>query len=344
MKKKNPSQMVIDDRLFLVRAGVSSARDVREGLLEIAEAMHERVARDGHLVLPGVRITAGRLREEWARIDRLLRPEIASHVSICHETAEGYRGIPNPLEPSLQAMLSRVVTKPIATLEPPTRGDAAFVVLKVLVHHWLSTSEPITTQQLARTAGYSYLTIAKVLNDLGSWVDRTSDRRVRLRWASSPIIDRLISNSTRARSSARFADSTGNPRSVEAHVARLEKLAPASVALGGVLGAFHHQPDLDLTAAPRLDISQHCPGRRLDLRFVRQLDPGLVPVTDPTQPASVVVHAVRHEDPLFTPRAGGLAWADALECFLDLVEARLPTQAAGFWEHLTRTRPRADDA
>jgi hypothetical protein len=48
----------------------------------------------------------------------------------------------------------------------------------------------------------------------------------------------------------------------------------------------------------------------------------------------VVVHAVRHADPLFNPRDGGLAWADPLECLFDLHEARLEMQTAQFLAHL----------
>jgi hypothetical protein len=41
----------------------------------------------------------------------------------------------------------------------------------------------------------------------------------------------------------------------------------------------------------------------------------------------------------FTPRDGGLAWADPVECLLDLHEARLEMQASQFLEALQRNRP-----
>jgi len=76
----------------------------------------------------------------------------------------------------------------------------------------------------------------------------------------------------------------------------------------------------------------------MDLDFIEKLDPALKRVSDPLQPASLVVHAIHHADALFTPRNGGLAWADPVECLLDMHEARLDMQAAQFLEALQKKR------
>ena len=81
----------------------------------------------------------------------------------------------------------RVLSKVIATERGPkdartSRGDAPFVVLKVLLHHWLTDGQPVTTDWIAKTTGYSYPTVAKTLGGLGSLIERGSGRRVRLRW------------------------------------------------------------------------------------------------------------------------------------------------------------------
>lgn len=136
-----------------------------------------------------------------------------------------------------------------------------------------------------------------------------------------------------------IAKQFGQPRSADLHLRRLEKLNPPGLAIGGVLGAKHYFPDLDLAGTPRLDLSLHSPGRQLNLEFIEQLDPALKRVEDPLAPANVVMHAVRHADPLFAGREGGLAWADPLECLFDLYEARLDQQAAQFLEALQRQRP-----
>jgi hypothetical protein len=106
------------------------------------------------------------------------------------------------------------------------------------------------------------------------------------------------------------------------------KLNSPGLAIGGVLGAKHYFPDLDLVGTPRLDLSLHGPGKHMNLQFVERLDPALKRVADPLVPANVVVHAVSHADPSFAPRDGGLAWADPVECLFDLHEARLDAQAS----------------
>ena len=104
-------------------------------------------------------------------------------------------------------------------------------------------------------------------------------------------------------------------------------------------GAKHHYPNLDLVGTPRLDLSLHSPGKRMNLDFLENLDPALKRVEDPRAPANVVVHAVHQADAQFSPRAGGLAWADPLECLFDLYDARLEMQATQFLEALQHNRP-----
>lgn len=92
---------------------------------------------------------------------------------------------------------------------------------------------------------------------------------------------------------------------------RLSQAAPTGVAVGGVAGARHYHPGLDLVSLPRLDLSVHAPEREADLRFVR------------------------HQAALFAPSAAGLLWADPLECFFDLHESGLQAQASELLEALT---------
>jgi hypothetical protein len=219
------------------------------------------------------------------------------------------------------------------------RTDYSFVVPKLLLHRLLTSGEPVTSEWLARTAGCSYPAVARALRPLGSLLERRSDRSVVLRWFPKEEFARLVAVADRARSTVRFADQSGQPRSVESHLHRLEKLNLPSLAIGGVLGAKHYHPELDLVGTPRLDLSLHCPGQRMNLDFIEELDPALKRVEDPLAPANLVVHAMRQADAQFIPRDGGLAWADPVECLFDLHEARLEMQAAQFLQALQRKRP-----
>ena len=290
-------------------------------------------------MLPDVAITRERLQQEWQLAATILQPELLKRLSLCIVEGNRFVGIPRDPDAETQRMLSSVVEmKRLRAGSSPSRGDASFVILKVLLHHWLTEGDPVTTDWLATTCGYSYATVAPILHGLGSLIERQTDRRVRLRWFSRDEFDRLRAMSDRARGSVRFADRSGRPRTLESHIRRLEQLAPADIAIGGILGARHYVPELDLVGAPRLDLSQHSPKRHLDLGFVEALDPALKRVDDPLEPATVVVHAVRHANPLFQQREGGLRWADPVECLLDLFDAGLGTQGSQFLDALKNHR------
>jgi len=330
----------VGNRLIEVKVGVAALRTIRMGLMQLAYNLSQRPSFQGFLVLPDVTVTRKRLEEEWQLAASVLRPDLLGRLSLCMSDGDHFVGIPRDPDLDTQRILSKVVAA-----ERPhvgsrvARAHASFVVLKILLLEWLRGGEPITAEYLVRSSGYSYPTIANVLLNLGSLIERQSDRRVTLRWFPKDEFARLLAVSDRARSTVRFTDRSGQPRPFESYLRRLEKLDPPGLAIGGVLGAKHYFADLDLVGIPRLDISLHCPGHQMDLGFVERLDPALKRVSDPLEPASVVVHAVRHADPFFIPREGELQWADPVECLIDLHEARLEKQAHQFLEALQRNRP-----
>lgn len=325
--------------LIEVKIGVSGLRSVQSGLMQMAYALAREPKRKGILALADVSVGLRRLREEWERAALVLRPELRNRLSICIAQGDRFVGIPRDPDAGMQRAVSEAIAAESGGEARTSRGDAPFVVLKVLLYLWLTDGRPVTTYLLRTTTGYSYPTVAKALAGLGSLVERRSDRRVRLRWFPQDQLARLFAVSDRVRETMRFADRSPQPRPVEVHLRRLEKLNPSGIAVGGALGAAHYFPGLDLVGVPRLDLSQHGSGRRPDLRFIESLDPGLKRVLDPLEPATVVVHQVRHAKALFRPRKGGLQWADPVECLLDLHEAGLTAQASQFLRALEKKRP-----
>jgi hypothetical protein len=323
-----------------IQSGVSGLRGVQVALLQMAYALARQPKRRGVLVLTHASVGLQRLRDEWQRVASVLRPEVLKRLTICVDQGERLVGIPRDPDAETQRILSKAVATERGPKDSRTsRGDAPFVVLKILLHHWLTDGQPVTTDWLAKTTGYSYPTVAKALRGLGSLLERQSDRRVRLRWFPHDQLARLLAVSDRVRETVRFADRSIQPRPPEAHLRRLEKLNPPRLAIGGSLGAAHYFPGIDLVGVPRLDLSQHGPGRHPDLGFIEKLDPALKRVLDPLEPATVVVHQVRHAKPLFEPRKGGLQWADPVECLLDLHEAGLSAQTSQFLKALEKKRP-----
>ena len=328
----------VGNMLIEVKFGVDALRTLRTSLMQVAYPVGENPALQGYVILVDSPITMERLRDEWKRAATVLREDVLHRLTICLQAEGRFTGIPRDPDAETQRILADVVEAERGKMSN-ARTDYSFVVPKLLLHRLLTSGEPVTSEWLARTAGCSYPAVARALRPLGSLLERRSDRSVVLRWFPKEEFARLVAVADRARSTVRFADQSGQPRSVESHLHRLEKLNLPSLAIGGVLGAKHYHPELDLVGTPRLDLSLHCPGQRMNLDFVEKLDPALKRVEDPLAPANLVVHAMRQADAQFIPRDGGLAWADPVECLFDLHEARLEMQAAQFLEALQRKRP-----
>ncbi len=333
----------IGNRLIEIKTGgtSSSLRSIREGLMQLAYALKDRENATGYLVLSDSRITKQSVEGEWKRALTVLNTDIGKRIVISLEKDGELQGVTRPLDPETQTVIADVLHKERARSGPHVnRSDAAFVVTKVLINQWLVSGEALTTTWLTETCGYSYPTVANVIQGLGSLIERLPKRKVRLRYFPDEEYLRLLANSDRARSTARYADASGDQRSPERHLRRLELLNPKGVAIGGVFGARHYFADLDIVGSPRLDISFHARDLGADIDFINKLDPALVRSNDPRGPASVLVHQVYHANSLFAKRDGGLAWADPVECLLDLHDARLERQAKQLLESLKAKRPK----
>jgi hypothetical protein len=330
----------VGHRLIEVKIGAAGVRGVRMGLMQLAYALAKRPGSEGILVLSDPVITEERLRKEWERAANVLRSEVMNRLILCTEKQGRVSGITRSIDLDLKSTLLTVVDKERASAGPRlNRADASFVVPKILLHHWLTKGGFVSASWLSSISGYTYPTVAKVIDDLGGLIERGPDRSFRLRWFPQEEFTRLVALSDRARATARYGDRSGQPRSPELHLQRLENLNLPGLAIGGVLGAKHYDPDFDLVGTPRLDISLHARNHQVDLDFIEKLDPALKRINDPLEPSSVVVHTVFHADSLFVPREDGLFWADPVECLLDLYDARLDIQAGEFLEALRMKRP-----
>jgi hypothetical protein len=292
--------------------GLDAVRTLRAEVMGLALAADREPDAVRVLRLEAPRMTSDRIAEEWGRATRVLRPSLRRRLKV-----ECVPGRPGPAA-------SADDEAAIVRLPPP---DFPFVVLKLLVSRWLVGGGPLTARWLAQAAGCSYPTVLGAIRQIGSAVRRGPARRVALAGFPRREWARLLVVADRVRSTVRFADRSGRPRAATSLAERLRGIRPDGVAVGGVLGARHHHPELDIVGLPRLDVSVHAPGRSADLTFVRRLDPGLEATSDPVAPARLVVHFVRHADPLFEKARKGLPVADPAECLLDLHEAGLEPQA-----------------
>ena len=302
-------------------------RNLRASLLGLAYWLTSDPASRGLLVLVDSRITEERLNKERHLAEQVLHPNVMRRLDIVSIRDKQYLGLPPDLGEDFRSWLDQLI------LDESHAGKSRqlfYDILQLLMHQWLLDCGPVTADWLTKTAGCSSPTVTNALRRLDHYLLRHSDRRVELRYFPKDEWARLLAVSDDVRSTIRFADRSGQPRSPESHLRRLEKLNISNLAVGGVIGAKHYDPNLDLVGTPRLDLSLHCPSANMDVSFIEKLDPALQRVKDSHQPVSVAVHAVRRKNSLFKTGEGPLAWADPVECLLDLHEAHLESQALEF--------------
>jgi hypothetical protein len=328
-----------DKILCRVKWGVTALRTVRFHLLEVAYAIAQNPDVKGFLVMPEVELRESRIREEWETAASVLRPEILSRLGIWAGREESWFGIPTTPDDRTQDILAeRIKAENMEARMRQVRGDLSFVVLGLLIRQWLLGKGPLTTEALRKMAGCSYPTVANALRLVRHCLVRHSDRKVELDRFPKEEWARMVAVAEKARGTVRFADRSGQPRSAESLLRRLQRLERADIAVGGVVGAKHYHSGLDLVGTPRLDLSLHCWKKEADWSFVERLDPGLARMDRRDEPASLVVHLVRRKESFFEPGADGWLYADQVECLLDLHEARLESQAQELLEALQQRR------
>jgi len=316
-----------DDVWVEVKFETHGIRNLRASLLGLAYWLTNNPTSRGLLVLVDSRITEDRLHHEWKLAQQTLHPEILERMAVAFAKKKHYVGLPRDLGDDFRVWLDQLVLKESREGKP---RESFYAILEVLLHQWLLGKGPMTSKWIMKTVGCSYPTVAASLRRLESTLLRHSDRRVELRYFPKDEWARLLAVSDEVRSTTRFADRSGQPRSVDSLLNRLKRLGRSDIAVGGVIGARHYQPALDLVGTPRLDLSLHSRGKNVDWNFVKQLDPALQETKRRDEPAPLVIHLVRRVRSLFEPGEDRLPWADPVECLLDLHEGRLESQALEF--------------
>jgi len=213
-----------------------------------------------------------------------------------------------------------------------SRPDRSYEVLKLLLLRWLRGDPPISVGELQFQTGLTHPTVSKRIRELGNLVERTSNRSVKLREFPARPWAELVALSPRVRGTIGFEDRSGRSGDLSALVARIQRQRPPHVALGGVVGARHWQPEFDLVGTPRIDLELHAPTGERDLRFVSRIDPALVPARSEVAPI-LAVHIVTRAVSLFEDHGKTMPWADPVEILLDLHQLRLHKQADDFMRY-----------
>ncbi|MEY3204063.1 MAG: hypothetical protein RLZZ21_394 [Planctomycetota bacterium] len=323
----------------------NSMRDVRGALVALATLLHgEQVGCRAVCVLVGSRLSPGRLEEELQRVQGVLRPELASRIHCLLDKGDRSRNVaafsgplhdvPDEFHAWLDELVATERLRGHSPQLPPRQ-----IVVATLAQLRLRNQPPVTVKRLQETCGVSYPTVASVLKELSDkgWLEDRGERGVRMRQLTSGEWMELARDHARLRKVHLFTDPTGHT-SAERMSKRLVRLQgagklPRTIRIGGVLGASRHFPDLDITAAPRLDLSiDGDPAQIAEL-----IDAGLRPKTKAEQRVALAVHVTR--DPPAIPAVGSRRqgqWAGELECLADLVEMGFIREASEMADHMQR--------
>ena len=348
----------IENTIVEIKSGLAAIRDLRDNILKLAYQAIEHDPENVCLVLLDSRVMLKSIIEEWERalgvLNNSLRNRMLLVVSENGQITWNSRGIQPEILKKLESLSIKELKMPIETLPKP---DFNAEVLKILINVWIVNQEILsnriyedgltfavygalpkqrllTITKLEEMAGCAYRTVDKALTAIGTAIERNGNKGFGLKFFPRYAWEHLVVLSGRSRSTMKFTDRSGRPRSPDSLLTRLAKQKRADIAIGGVTGANRIYPDLDITTSPRLDLTMHCPDGFADMSFIRYLDPALRPWQKDDPPPSLAIHFLRRKPSFFRIDKAGVLWADPIECLLDLLEARLDHQALQFREAL----------
>jgi hypothetical protein len=329
------------DTVFEVLFEPRSIHSLLSTYLRLAKVAETSGLRRVVLILDEPVVSEDRILEEWDALSRVLRPQIWEQMllGIWRKDRIDVRvGHWQQLAPELvKDVVEHVRAK--ASKKSRRAPDAFLEIVRVLLIHWFRRSGPLTSKQVCDETGFSYPTVSGALEQVERNLIRHSDRRFELNSFPRDAWLKLVSQSQKVRSTVRLADRSGRPRSPEALLSRVQGLGRTDVAVGGVLGARHYVPGLDLMGTPRVDLLIHDdpkqPGTQPNINaLIHKVDPALKRA-EPGEPCRLAIHVLYRPTTFFVEANAGLQWADEVECLLDLHDARLESQAEEFLSRLT---------
>lgn len=343
-------QNATGDAVIELRLSLHGTRDLDAALIHLALLIDEMPhVRRATLVATAGRISAGRIMEQWERIQRTIRPEIAGRFAMVVVAPERVVIAPesDPELHWLAEQAQRALGGGTQVREPNASATAwtpkSFDVWMVLFDAWLRREESLGPTELARRSGCSYPTITATLDRLAARGELSRSRGGRATFSTQPrrSLSEILVNLESLRPTLRLTDQSGRRPDPESLLRRLQDKAPTECAVGGVVAAHHYVSDFDLSGTPRIDVSlPGAPptGQALPA-WLRAVDPALG-LTQGDRSPILTLHfrrgrALEEE----RDRKGRLPFASPAETLLDLHELRLTSQAEEFIQALRTQRP-----
>lgn len=323
MKSVQCSHPAADAPIVEQKAAVESIAALRNVVLRLALMLaKEDPTKAGVLLLHDPKITDKRIAADWLLVRLALNPKIAARLSVCVVRFGKLIWASDNKSIALPKNIARLQIKGAPVGRRLPRWNAIDEVTKLMILQWIRNEGPRTAEWYGRMVGCSYPTVAEAASSVRHLVKR-SDRKIELNALADSNLLYLDVNAFKTRSTIRFADRSGQPRSIEGLLKRFRGQGRPDIAIGGVLAALHYNPQLNIIGNPRLDLLMHCNGQYANIDFVERLDPALQQTDDPQEPDRLVIHFLRRKESFFVIDKHGTQWADQLECIFDLSDLRL---------------------
>ncbi len=331
---KRTADAIAGPLIFEYRQQIRDLRMLQGAIMGIAQVLQDNPERKAVLIIDETRISSSRMKGEWQSYEELFRRSIIERLTIAVFEEDLLSRVHGELNPEERQLVEAVRSKLSSEhpLQKQRSPDSFLDIFRVLLVHWFRCSGPIQVKELCQETGFSYPTVANGLEKIDRNLKRHSDRSVELREFPREIWRKLLADSKTLR--APLALVAQKPRPTEILLENLEGYSKLEVGLGGIIGARHYLPGIDLVGTHRLDLTLRNTSDERIQRLVRRLDPALKPA-EADQAPQVVIHRIFRPKTFFQETPAGKA-ADEVECLLDLHEAHLDPQANELLEHLIR--------
>lgn len=298
--------------ILLTSFDLKNTRDLRTLLLEAAYTLlkHPNAA-SVQIALYNTILSRSTIQGERDRFLSICAPSIATKIHITDLSEHAEAPMRTALFNNDQAALD--ARKPVKASQE--------AVIGALLQRYIHQQPSLSIDQLVKMSGASVPTVYKAINHYSHCIAQRSraDKSIRIHAFSRNDWKEWIERSNRL-ASVYFIDRSGVPRSAVRLAKGLARLQRNDLAVGGLMGALHHLPALDATAAPQLDILVHGTPRS-DLSFIEEIDPGLKMTKDQRETAHVVVHFIDRPVSMFDHQ-DGQNYGTIADCIANMYRAR----------------------
>ncbi len=305
---------------------LKNTRALRSLMLDAAYALNKRPdAANAQIALHNCYLALDSIQRETEQFIAVCAPQIANRLHLV-----------DLRQPSSATSLANTLADQEQARKPTQASQEA--VIGALLQRYITHQPGLPFDELLKQTGASTPTVYQAIKRYAHCIAprNSHDKRISLHSFTRNDWNDWMQRSNRL-ASVYFIDRSGSRRSAIRLAKDLARLQRNDLAVGGLMGAMHHLPAIDATAAPHLDILLHGTPRS-DLSFIEQIDPGLKMTKDLGDAAHVVVHFIDRPKTMFETQ-DGINWGSLPDCMANMQRARMTHQVDDAINLIQQGRP-----